>query len=229
MKKLILISAFLFFSPSLWAGASTIGNGGHVVICDEKGERVLQLLDMFEASSLFKRKRNPAGFQSQTISEVLISGGEEKYILRAERRLARILSRQHPIFQAFKKALDLQKHVVLMFEQPLTVPQTNDTGQIWADMNHCHLQQMAVRSVQYGIETIAIDKNHYLELGPNNRTGLFLHEALHEYFGAQDSTLAVREVVWWLSNSIELREQHKNLILKVIETKQPVDPNLFLL
>ena len=222
----VITSVLICVSAGATDGAGKAGNGGHVIVCKRTFKTPkYQLLDIYEAN---KGLGTYASFLPQTEYEKAPWQYRSKRISIAELRLSAVLPLDHPIMTSFRKAQDLSDFVKLDFGVPGNVDDTKDVGKVWARVpKNCRLQQLAIRTNIDGQDTIIINKSLYEALGKTNRAAFFIHEALHDYFGSQKTTLAVREVVWWLSASEEFRRANGELIVEVINSKAPIDPRLF--
>jgi len=223
--RLLAICLLIFSVQKTSAGIDKVGNGGHLVVCDNNLWKDYFLLDYFEAKHFFHFR--PSLSIGNDYDEALWQYSSKRISIAALRMLE-VVPSNHEIMSIFSRAQNFVKNADFEFHEDIENIETRDTGKVWAKIpRRCKLTQVAIRKIVDGEDRIIINKDVYKDMGKSNYIGLMIHEALHDYFGSQTTTLAVRQVIWWLSAPRKFRSANAALIRDVIDNKSPVDIRLF--
>jgi len=212
------ICPLLFSMIALARGGTTAGDGGHGVICEAQA----QLLDLFEARHLY-------GSQPELGN---IYQNEELYffsaVQTAELRMVAVLGKDHPFLKVFDRARALlhDERAILLTDHPSL---TTDQGEALVALpKGCQAVQLATRK-SWGDNWFhfEVNKDTWKRLARIDRAALVLHEAFHEGFSHPQSTLALRQVILFLTASPQFRSCHAETLRQIVESGQAADPKIF--
>jgi hypothetical protein len=226
----VLIAQFAFAGD----GSTSVKDGGHGILCRKPNlsfhpagsafEYNLDLLDFFEGPSLFARFNDQASeITDETIGSKYFASNVCNELLSRKRQVEKYLKRSR-ISNAFSEACRLAS--TAKFQRHLA--ETEDFGPaLKRPQMHCKLVQIAVRSLNKGVEQVLIDDSLASMLTFSESAALLLHEALHKYFSPEENTQAVRQTVVYIFAEGGYQKQNRELISRVIQTGLPASPTEF--
>lgn len=191
-------------------------HGGYILRCH--GSLQNQLLDLFEA-------RNAYGFEPSIIDprseyrEDLIEGDTLKALTFAQARAGRVLGAKHPFLDVFK-IRSVRMSLVIIGREPIPA---NDFGDfLYPVPKKCDLVQAAEwHRTDAGVE-IRMSYPEWISLGIQDKMALVLHELLHDAFPGNQTTVATRQAVIYLTAPRQFREKNAEAFARLVQTRQPI-------
>lgn len=218
MNKYFFFAAFLAWSQS-FAGVSTAGDGGHVVICDNGKDT--QLLDFYEARTYYNFKPR---FQRPIYASAYSLFPFDENATEIYKRAQLVLGKKHPLL---KILANIQTTYRIATKKTKLVP-TKDTGLIAGRLpNDCRITQAARRVFLRNKWQIEVERKISKRLSDVDLFGLILHETLHQWFASYTpNTTAVRQAAIYLSAPTKFRRKNAALFRELVETRKPVNYEL---
>jgi hypothetical protein len=239
LKTLFVLTVMLMFALVCQAdpeggGSTSVGDGGHGVLCDtypDSHETVYQytldLYDFFEARNLAKKngEKNYWKWPKEEI-RTNFDRSDTSNLVCAELKhrknsLKEILGKGHPLLKVFDEACALSSSLYWKDSVPLS----NDLGaQTLPLPKYCRLVQIGYHTYVHGIEQVWIDENLSFYLPIRVLAALLYHERLHHYFRAETSTHAVRKTVAYVFANHEYQKQFHEDFLVLLSRVGPLNP-----
>jgi len=199
------------------ASGTTVGDGGHGVICPLPGRRAfIEPLDFYEA------RANWQIIPSLANSLLPTGVGIEARIFEAERRFQEIGVAAPEVLERLEYAITLANNVRLTY----LMPKTSDTGPFPKIAANCRLAQLGVRVKFDAQEFISFYGPYWNRMSEDAKAALLIHESLHLDFSGPD-TRAIRQLIGYLAAPHDFRIRNRALIETILRTRTAVDPSLF--
>lgn len=197
------------------AGGFIIGDGGHFVICHDKVQKnkitQFEMLDIYEARVI-------TGESPFFNFDMMLK--RQDYLAEVMRRARNVLGETHPFLQILNSSVRLDQDFILNQSDILLTNYINNSVDIEIPSN-CRIDLVAAAYTLNGQRLVLVDPQYLDLMSEFDHFTLMLHESLHDWYGPQNSSLAVRQTLWYLTASDRFREQNKGLFQELVKTKRP--------
>lgn len=193
--KIILATAFLFYSVPALAGWQLVGNGGHVLVCNNS----IFVLDYYE--SIHRYNLSPQIPKLPNPVEIA----------------AKILQRMPHCYHQ-EMALALIKNMSFGSKSTEGLPLSQDFGKVYLP-RECKLEQLVLQNPSRGgpgEPTYLINKAHWLKLPPEQQAVIMLHEAFYR-MSEQARSLYSSESIRYLVALLISNEQTSDKFEQLLE------------
>lgn len=211
------------FALHAFAKVFTGGDGGHGVVCNDevaRGARNIMLLDAYEGRAIYHHDFEFIRDDPSDPSYPNVKGA----LKVARKNMAEITPLSPELEEIFVTAVGLLKNASFMPDTSFT----HDVGAINARIPaSCDLIQLGYYRVDGQRVRVSINSDAWPLMDVNEQAGLLLHEAFHRWFGAQESTLALRQIVAALGAPTKFRKNNRILLQRILATKQAADDSSF--
>lgn len=211
----ILFLVITLMSTFSFAGGVVVGDGGYVLKCGAARAVVLDLKEYEFISgekyqvpqiSLMAPRSSPSDFN--------------EYLQFFINRAVRVLGYAHPFIKTLRHADEVYENVDFRSSWQFRI--SNKLGPIYTEVPQgCSLQQVGVRYIQDGVERVMLEQDVTWGMDWYNFSVLIVHESLHSWFDPQETSLPVRQAIWYLAGSDEFRTKNAETFVRLINEKQP--------
>lgn len=190
-------------------GGSTVGDGGHGVVCNFSNETTtVELLDVYEARSYLKISAidTPIMTEHSSIDDMILSLGVRFHQSVGDDVLP----------DTFVRALNLSHN--LAFEP--TLGPTQDAGFLPGDLpSNCSVEQIGVSLRASAFSAMLVNQSLWTRLSQAERALFLIHESLH-----QDGfeTVVIRQLMSYIMASDSFQIRNRLVAQKILRTRSLV-------